>query len=395
MLLGSGVSWSCNAMRTLFLWTGWAGALAGCWITTHAAENDGFFAEAEFFGRAGNGRVVQRVTLRNPAGMEVRLINYGAAITAIRVPDRNGHWTNVVLGADTLAPYLTGRAPAGAVIGRFANRIAHARFLLDGREYRLAANNGPHHIHGGRRNFAKRVWDVELPPPSERQAAARFTLHSPDGEEGYPGNLVVTVTYVLTADNTLCLRYRATTDRPTIINLTNHAYFNLAGGGDILNHVLWLAAEQYTPTDAQLIPTGEIRSVAGTPLDFRRPARIGERIAELRPGLKGYDHNFVLGPETAAPRRVARLSDPASGRFMEVWTTQPGVQLYTGNHLRHRGVCLETQHFPDSPHHPQFPSTVLRPGAPWSSETRFHFGARRRCLREGAGATSNRPTFAP
>jgi len=340
----------------------------------------------EVWGHLPDGRPVTRYTLSNASGVVVRLINFGAIVTEIRVPDRQGRLTNVVLGADHLDPYLKGHPAAAAVIGRFANRIAGARFTLDGTEYRLAANNGTNHIHGGPNNFARALWSGEMLPPAEHEAAVRFTYLSVNGEEGYPGDLTATVTYTLTEDGTLRLEYTASTDKPTVVNLTNHAYFNLAGAGNVLDHVLWIEATTYTPADEQLIPTGQIASVAGTPLDFTTPTVVGARIQQLKPRPGGYDHNYVLCTgEAASPRLVARVTDPTSGRVMEVLTTQPGVQLYTGNHLReftgtdgavfgsHAGLCLETQHFPDSPNQPGFPSTVLRPGTMWRSTTAFRF----------------------
>jgi aldose 1-epimerase len=258
---------------------------------------------------------------------------------------------------------------------------------LDGVEYRLAANHGRHHIHGGARNFARVVWDARVLPDESRQAAVRFSYVSRDGEEGYPGNLTVTVTYTLTDDNELRLDYEARTDKPTPVNLTNHAYFNLAGAGDVLGHELWLAAEQYTPADEELIPTGELASVKGTPLDFTTPTAVGARIDQLKPRPNGYDHNFVLRGGRETPVVFARVRDPRSGRVMEVATTEPGVQLYTGNHLRefigqggarfgpHGGLCLETQHYPDSVNRPAFPSPILRPGQVFKSRTVFRFPA--------------------
>ena len=290
--------------------------------------------------------------------MSAKIMTYGAILTELRVPDRHGVATNVVLGADTFEQYLKGfRAPA-AIIGRVANRIAGARFTLDGVEYKLAANDGPNHIHGV---FDKRVWEAKALPPGEGRAAVQLTYLSKDGEEGYPGNVTVKLTYTLTDDNELRLDYEAATDRATPINLTSHAYFNLAGGGDVLDHELWLAAARYTPTDDALIPTGQIATVKGTPLDFTTPTRIGARIAQFYPKPGGYDHNFVLDGEAGQPAAVprapgrrggvgeapftpgngkplvlaARVREPVSGRVMEVRTTEPGVQLYTGNHLKH------------------------------------------------------------
>jgi aldose 1-epimerase len=271
-----------------------------------------------------------------------------------------------------LAGYLRG-APAASVIGRVANRIAGAQFSLDGKEYTLAANNGSNHIHGGRVGFAQRVWQALPQAATEDRASVVFLYHSPDGEEGYPGNLTVRVTYTLTDANELRLDYEATSDQATPVNLTNHAYFNLAGYGDVLDHDLWLSAASYTVADDALIPTGEIRTVAGTPLDFTTATAVGDRIDALRPRPNGYDHNFVLDQADGTLREIARVREPDSGRHMTVWTTEPGVQLYTGNHLRHAGLCLETQHYPDSIHRPEFPSTVLRPGETWRSTTVFAF----------------------
>ena len=364
--------------------------------------------EEREFGKMPNGTAVKLFTLQNAKGMSAKIMTYGAILTELRVPDRHGVATNVVLGADTLDQYLKGfRAPA-AIIGRVANRIAGARFTLDGVEYKLPANDGPNHIHGV---FDKRVWEAKALPPAEGRAAVQLTYLSKDGEEGYPGNVTVKVTYTLTDDNELRLDYEATTDRATPINLTSHAYFNLAGGGDVLDHELWLAAVSYTPADDALIPTGQIATVKGTPLDFTTPTRIGARIAQFYPKPGGYDHNFVLngGPaQLAAASRgsgeppvltarvresaggasfmlgqvslafvlAARVTEPVSGRVMEVRTTEPGVQLYTGNHLKHAALCLETQHYPDSVNHPGFPSTILRPGQTFSSTTIFAFSVK-------------------
>ncbi len=335
-----------------------------------------------------DGAQVKLYTLFNDHGMVLKVMDYGATITELRVPDRDGNFANVVLGSDTFEAYANRHPAAASVIGRFANRIANARFTLDGTEYRLTANSGPHHIHGGRRNFSTVVWKGEM-VPGANGCAVRFRYRSPDGEEGFPGNLDVSVTYTLTDDNGLHLDYEARTDKPTVVNLTNHAYFNLAGAGDVLNHELWLAAEQYTPADQDRIPTGEMATVKGTPLDFTTPATIGARIDQLKPTPGGYDHNYVL-PEAARRGAVfARVYEPKSGRLMEVTTTQPGVQLYTANHLRdfvgtngarfgrHGGFCLETQHYPDSPNKPQFPTTTLRPGEVFKSTTIFKFSSRR------------------
>ena len=331
--------------------------------------------EEREFGRMPDGTVVRQFTLRNSNGMVAKVISYGAIITELQAPDRNGVMTNVVLGAGTLEEYLKG-VNAAAVIGRVANRIAGAKFTLDGVEYKLAANNGPNHIHGGRVGFAKVVWQAESLPAGERGASVRFTYLSKDGEEGYPGNLAVKVTCTLSDDNELRIDYEAAADKATPVNLTNHAYFNLAGHGDVLDHALWLAADRYTPADDQLIPTGAIASVKGTPLDFTTPTRVGARIEQLKPKPNGYDHNFVIngGGKSLVP--AARVTEPKSGRVMEVRTTEPGVQLYTGNHLKHGALCVETQHYPDSVNKPDFPSTILRPGETFKSTTVFAFSAK-------------------
>jgi len=332
--------------------------------------------EEQEFGRTPEGTVVKLFTLRNAKGVSAKVMTYGAIITEIKVPDRHGAMTNVVLGAADFDQYRKGFPAAAAVIGRVANRIARARFTLDGVEYKLAANNGPNHLHGGRKGFAQVVWQSQALPAGQHEAAVQFAYLSKDGEEGYPGNLTVKVTYTLTDDNELRLDYEATTDKATPVNLTNHAYFNLAGSGDVLDHELWLAADRYTPADDQLIPTGEIASVKGTPLDFTTPTRIGARIDQLKPKPGGYDHNFVLDSDGRSLVLTARASEPRSGRVMEVRTTEPGVQLYTGNHLKHGGFCLETQHYPDSVNRPTFPSTILRPGQTFKSTTSFAFSAK-------------------
>lgn len=326
------------------------------------------------FGTTRDGTPVRAVTLRNARGASARILSYGAIIQELNTPDRNGQLTNIVLHTDTIGNYER-FGGAAAVIGRVANRIAGARFELDGKTYELPANNGRNTIHGGRRGFAQVVWTVDAAPVREGEASVRLTYVSPDGEEGFPGTLRTSVTYTLTDDNELRVDYAADTDKPTIVNLTNHAYFNLAGGGSCLDNLLWIGSDRYTPTDDELIPTGEVLPVAGTPMDFTRPTRIGERIGQLKPKLNGYDHNFVLG-EGRDLKLAAILSDPRNGRVLEVRTTQPGVQLYTGNHLNHTGVCLETQHFADAIHHPNFPSTVVRPGKPYRETAVFTFLAR-------------------
>jgi aldose 1-epimerase len=342
--------------------------------------------EEREFGTMQDGTQVRIFTLRNSKGMVAKVMTCGATLTELEVPDRRGVVTNVVLGAETFEQYAKGFPASASVIGRFANRIAKARFTLDGMEYKLAANNGKNHLHGGRKGFGQVVWEGRALPAQEGESAVRFTYHSKDGEEGYPGNLDVTVTYTLTDANVLRLDYEAVTDKATPVNLTNHAYFNLAGMGDVHEQVLWLAADRYTVADDELIPTGEMAPVKGTPLDFTTPTAIGARIDQLKPKLNGYDHNFVLNGDGKSLTLCARAVDPKSGRMMEVSTTQPGVQLYTGNHLdgkhagvggvlypHHGGFCLETQHFPDSINQTKFPSVVLRPGQTFRSTTAFAF----------------------
>lgn len=341
------------------------------------------------FGQLADGTPVKLYTLTNRQGMVAKITTYGAILTELHVPDRQGRVGNVVHGFDELASYLKGHPFFGATTGRVANRIARGRFTLDGREYHLAVNNGPNHLHGGLKGFDKAVWQAKPLPATAREVAVQFTHLSLDGDEGYPGNLSVTVIYALTEDNELRIDYRAATDRATIINLTNHSYFNLAGVGNVLDHELTLMADHYTPADATLIPTGEIASVKGTPLDFTQPTPIGARIADVMTFAKGYDHNFVLNGGGNSLALAARAYEPKSGRVMEVLTTEPGVQLYTGNHLdgtrtgvggvrytQHSGFCLETQHYPDSINHPSFPSTVLRPGQIFESTTAMRFSTR-------------------
>jgi aldose 1-epimerase len=326
------------------------------------------------FGATPDGTGVKRITLRNAKGMSAEIISYGAIIKELRAPDRNGNFTNVVLSTDSLAKYQRFGGSA-AVIGRVANRIAGAQFDLEGTTYKLAANNGKNTIHGGRKGFAQMVWTVEDESAREHESSVKLTYFSKDGEEGFPGNLKTSVTYTLTDANELRIDYEAETDKVTIVNLTNHAYWNLAGGGSCLDNVLWIPAESYTPADANLIPTGEIAPLKGTPMDFSTPTRIGDRIEQLKPKLNGYDHNYVLG-KGRAMKMAGRLTEPKSGRVMEVRTTQPAVQLYTANHLGHTAVCLETQHYPDSIHHKNFPSIVVRPGKPMKETTLFTFLAK-------------------
>ncbi|WP_324672763.1 aldose epimerase family protein [Hymenobacter sp. GOD-10R] len=328
--------------------------------------------------------------MRNVQGVTATITNYGGTLTGLFVPDRDGKLGNVVLGFDSLAAYIRATNPYfGGTIGRYGNRLAKGQFTLDGKTYQVPINNPPNALHGGKQGFNRRVWSAT---PSTAPEGPSLTLNyvSQDGEEGYPGTLRVQIVYTLTNTNTLRLRYTATTDQPTVLNLTNHSYFNLGYGQsqDILGHVLTLAADRFTPVDKTLIPTGELQSVAGTPMDFRQPHTIGERIGQV-PG--GYDHNWVLADKLqAVPELAASVYEPRSGRIMEVYTDQPGVQFYSGNFLKgnlkgiggvtygqHYGFALETQHFPDSPNQPNFPSTVLRPGQAFHSTTEYHFGVRK------------------
>jgi len=346
------------------------------------------------FGVMPDGDSVKLFTLTNANGVEVRAITYGAIIVSLEVPDRSGALGDVVLGFDDLAGYLGETPYFGALIGRYGNRIGGARFELDGTAYPLAANNGANHLHGGARGFDKVVWDAHARDIGNG-AGVVFRRTSPAGEEGYPGALSVQVTYTLTNTDELIFDYLATTDAPTPVNLTQHSYFNLAGdgSGDVLGHLLTLNADRYTPVDGGLIPTGELAAVEGTPFDFRTPHAIGERIGAAHEQLRlggGYDHNFVLNREDAGPDGLplaARVEEPTTGRFLEVRTTEPGLQFYSGNFLdgtltgkagavyRHRyGFCLETQHFPDSPNKPDFPSTILRAGEEYRSRTVLKFG---------------------
>lgn len=341
------------------------------------------------FGKTVDGQPVDLYTLSNDKGVEATIMNYGAIVVSLRVPDRSKTFGDVVLGFDALDGYLREHPYFGAICGRYANRIAKGRFRLAGVEYKLAKNNGANHLHGGIRGFDKVVWSAREVAGAEPAVEMAYT--SKDGEEGYPGNLTVKAVYTLTANNELKIDYDATTDKDTVLNVTNHSYFNLAGAGegDILGHQLMIAAGKFTPVDAGLIPTGELKSVKGTPFDFAEPAPIGARIdkpdQQLRFG-RGYDHNYVLSSGGGSLALAARVREPKSGRMMEVWTTEPGVQLYTGNFLdgsirgkggkvyghRH-GFCLETQRFPDSPNQPNFPSAVLKAGERYRSTTAYRF----------------------
>ncbi len=326
------------------------------------------------FGKTPEGIAVDLFTLTNAEGNLVTLTNYGAILVSVEVPDRDGKRVNVNLGFDNLAGYLGGHPHFGSTIGRFANRIAGGKFTLEGKTYTLAVNNGPNHLHGGKIGFDKQVWQAEeLHEPES--VGVRFSLLSPDGQEGYPGNLSVVVEYSWNNDNELRSTFRATTDQATVVNLTNHAYWNLAGAGNgsVLEHVLHMTCDRYLAVDDTLIPTGELASVSGTPLDFSQPTTIGARIDKL-PATKGYDHCYVVNGPIGTLRSCGKVTDPSSGRSMEVLTTQPGVQLYTANHLGapwgpHGAFCLETQHYPDAPNQPDFPTTRLNPGEKFEQTT--------------------------
>ena len=326
--------------------------------------------------------------LTNAHGMKMEVTNYGGKIVSLFAPDRNGKMEDVVLGYDSLPQYLNGNLYFGAMIGRYGNRIAKGKFSLAGKEYQLALNNGVNALHGGPGGFHNVYWKIV---PFNNNASLRMTYRSKSGEEGYPGNLDVVVTYTLTDKNEVVIDYEATTDQETIINLTHHSFFNLAGAGhgDILGHVLMINADEFSPVDSTLIPTGELRKVKGTPFDFSSPHQIGERIDQTDEQLKfgkGYDHNWVLKKKENELSLAARVTEPASGRLMEVWTTEPGLQFYSGNFLTGKDIgkgkktypfrsafCLEAQHFPDSPHHANFPSTVLKPNERYAQKTIYRF----------------------
>ncbi|WP_187264634.1 aldose epimerase family protein [Pontibacter beigongshangensis] len=337
------------------------------------------------FGKLPDGQEVSLYTLTNKQGMVVKLTNYGAIITSILTPDQAGETGEIALGFNELEGYLQKHPYVGSVVGRFANRIKNARFTLDGQEYQLAENKSPNHIHGGISGFDKKVWQAEELPD---QNGIRLTYLSPDGEEGYPGNLHTTITYSLTDDNELKIEYMAQTDKATPVNLTNHSYFNLSAGKSelILDHVVQIASEAYTLVDDTQVPTGEIRHVEGTPMDFREPHRVGERIGQV---AGGYDHNYIVPDADGTLRYIASVLEPRSRRFMEVFTTMPGVQFYTGNALdgtvkneagktfeKHCALCLETQHFPDAPNHPEFPSSILHPGETYHHTTVYKFSVK-------------------
>jgi aldose 1-epimerase len=337
------------------------------------------------FGALPDGTPADLYTLTNAQGLVAKVTSYGTILTELLVPDRKGQLGDIVLGFDNLAQYLKGHPYFGCTVGRVANRIAKGQFTLDGKTYKLAINNGPNHLHGGLKGFDKVVWKAE----PQAGAAVEFSYTSAAGEENYPGKVDVTVTMALTDANEFSIDYVATADQPTPVNLTNHSYFNLAGAGDMLSHELMIAADAYTPSDDTLIPTGEIKPVKGTPLDFTSSQVVGSRFAQIGTKPAGYDHNFVLRRGGGKLALAARVVEPQSGRVMEVHTTTPGVQLYTANWLdgsltgkrgivyrQYSGLCLETQHFPDSVNHSNFPSVILRPGQTYRQTTVFQFSTK-------------------
>ena len=363
-----------------------AGATAA--IANSTRKNNGMTKQN--WGKGPNGEAVDLYTLRNGKGMETTITTYGGRIVTLKTPDRNGQIADIVLGFDTLPEYLEKNPFFGALVGRYANRIANGEFKLDGHTYTLAKNNGPNTLHGGLIGFDKKVWQAEYTSGSEGHSL-RLKYVSKDGEEGFPGTLTTTVTYTLTDNNELKIDYEATTDKKTVLNLTNHSYFDLsgAGTGEILDHVITINAGTFTPVNANLIPTGELKKVDGTPFDFRKPMPVRSRINDKDQQLEyagGYDHNFVVNGSGGSPRFAARAMDPKSGRVLEVVTTQPGVQFYSGNHLPNGikgkggatynyryGLCFETQHFPNSPNQPDFPTTELDPGQEFHQITIFRF----------------------
>ena len=332
------------------------------------------------FGTASDGQPVDLFTITSSSGSTIQLTNLGAILTQVIVQNRDGKLQNVNLGFDNLDGYLARHPFFGATVGRFCNRIAGGKFTLEGQEFQLDTNKSPNHIHGGPIGFDKKIWQAQTFTDGDARSGVRLSLISPDGDQGYPGTLQVTAEYSWSETNELTCLFTASTDKPTIVNMTNHAYWNLAGAGSgvIADHLLQMECDRYLEVDDGLIPTGEIRDVADTPLDFRQFHRIGSRLEQL-PATKGYDHCYVINGQPGQLRIAARVLEPSCGRTMDVWTTQPGVQLYTGNHLSepfgpHSGFCLETQHFPDSPNQPEFPTTQLNPGETYRQSTLFRFG---------------------
>lgn len=340
--------------------------------------------EQSGFGKTEAGEAVTLFTCTNEHGLVLKLIDYGAIVVAVETPDRNGRLANINVGFTSLDGYLQRHPYFGATVGRFCNRVAKGKFSLNGKSYTLAVNNGANHLHGGLKGFDKQMWKGS-PVKSASEVGVKFTRRSPDGEEGYPGNLDVTVTYTLTNKNELKVEFSATCDQDTVLNLTNHNYWNLAGAGSgtILNHELTLMSDKYLPVDDGLIPTGKLADVKGTPLDFTAAHKIGERIQQIKADPVGYDHCFALRSQDGSLALAAKVKDPSSGRVMEILTTQPGIQFYSGNFLdgtpanggnkQYEGFCLETQHYPDSPNQPNFPSAVLKPGQKFHQTTVHRF----------------------
>lgn len=371
---------------TLFAWLVVGPAAS---LSAHAAETKMSLKKLAF-GKTADGEQVDQYVLVNRHGLTVKIITYGAIISSVQVPDRQGQVGEITLGFDTLEEYLAGHPFFGAICGRVANRIAKGKFSIDGHEYTLATNNGPNHLHGGEKGFDKAVWHAEA-LEKDNAVGVKLTHRSPDGDEGYPGNLSVTVVYALSNANTLTIDYTATTDQPTPINLTNHTYWNLADGGksDVLKHRLTIYADRYLPVDDALIPTGELKDVRGTPMDFTVSAEIGARLAQIAANPPGYDHCYVLNqPANVKLKPAARVEEPRTGRVMEVFTTEPALQLYTANFIdgtlksrgavfkRHHAFCLEAQHYPDSINQPQFPSTLLKPGQTYRQTTVHKFSTK-------------------
>jgi aldose 1-epimerase len=368
-----------------------AAALVGCSSFSGGPKQQGLVDQRPF-GQTKDGTPITLFTLKNNSGAEAGIINYGGLVIFLKVPDRNGHFDDVVLGYDNLADYIKDSPYFGAIIGRYGNRIAKGEFKLDGKEYKLAINNGPNALHGGLVGFDKVVWEPKVLATLDGPSLElRYT--SKDGEEGYPGTLTVKAVYTLTPDNALKLEFTATTDKDTVINLTQHSYFNLAGKGDILNHVVTIPADKFTPVDSTLIPTGELKPVEGTPFDFRTPTAIGARINQDDQQLKyggGYDHNWVINKPIGQLGLMGRVYEPSTGRVLEVYSTEPGLQFYTGNFLDGKltgkggwvyqfrnGFCMEAQHYPDSPNHPNFPSVVLKPGQVYRNTIIFKFSVQK------------------
>ena len=360
-----------------------AGPAAGPTKTTQGSPGE-MKIEKSSFGKTSDGQEASLFTCTNANKLVLKLTDYGAIVVAMETPDRNGKLANINLGFSKLDGYLARHPYFGATVGRYCNRIAKGKFTLDGKEYTLAVNNPPNHLHGGEKGFDRHLWKgVEI--KSADGVGVKFSRRSPDGEEGYPGNLEASVTYTLTNENELKVEFTATTDKATPVNLTNHNYWNLAGAGSgtILDQEITIQADKYLPVDAGLIPTGELADVKGTPLDFTQPHKIGERIKEIKADPVGYDHCFVLRSSDGSMALAARAKDPKSGRVMEIRTAQPGIQFYSGNFLdgkpvngeyqQYAGFCLETQHYPDSPNQPSFPSTILKPGETYSQTTIHRF----------------------